>query len=87
MEKKDIIRILLALQEHPENFTDEQLEQLLADNPELADMMLELAMVKKALVTQDVEEETISVDMEWAQFAAEHTKELEELEHEENRRN
>ncbi len=84
MEKKDIIRILLALQEHPENFTDEQLEQLLADNPELADMMLELAMVKKALVTQDVEEETISVDMEWAQFAAEHTKELEELDKQES---
>lgn len=82
MEKQEKIRLLLAMQEHPENYTDEQLRKLLADDPELADMIRHLTLVKQALAKQDAEEESISVDEEWAAFATEHGDELDALDKE-----
>ena len=70
--KQDKIDLLLSMQEHPENYSDEQLKQMLADDPELADLLEQLAQTKRAFVKRETEEEAISVEDEWAKFASEH---------------
>ena len=70
--KQDKIDLLLSMQEHPERYSDEQLKQMLAEDPELADLLEQLAQTKRAFVKRETEEETISVKDEWAKFASEH---------------
>ena len=66
--KKDKIDLLLSMQEHPEDYSDEQLKQMLADDPELAELMEQLAQTKRALMKQETEEEAVDVDAEWQKF-------------------
>lgn len=80
MEKQDKIRLLLSVQEHLEQYTDEQLQQMIADDPELAWQLEQLALTKQALVKHEVDEEVVPVEEEWQKFAAEHADELETLE-------
>lgn len=75
MEKNNKIRRLLSVQEHPERYSDEQLLQLLSDK-ELAELMQQLALLKQAVVSHDVDREEIPVDTEWARFSATHASEL-----------
>ena len=49
MKNQDKINLLLDIQEHPEKYSDEQLNSLLAEDTELAEMMDELATTKRAL--------------------------------------
>lgn len=79
MEQQDKIRLLLSMQEHPEQYTDEQLHQMIADNPELAEQLEQLALTKQAFVKQEADEETIPVEEEWQKFAMEHADEIEAL--------
>ena len=79
MEQQDNMHILLSMQEHPEQYTDEQLHQLIADNPELAEQLEQLALTKQAFVKHEADEEVIPVEDEWQKFAAEHADEFEAL--------
>lgn len=79
MEQQDKIRLLLSMQEHPEQYTDEQLHQMIADDPELAEQLEQLTLTKQAFVKQEADEETIPVEEEWQKFAMEHADEIEAL--------
>ena len=80
MEQQETIRLLLSIQEHPELYTDEQISKMLADNPQLAELMEQLAQTKRAFVKQEADMEDIPVDDLWEQFASEHEEELDHLE-------
>ena len=79
MEQQDKIRLLLSMQEHPEQYTDEQLHQMIADNPELAEQLKQLTLTKQAFVKQEADEEAIPVEEEWQKFYSEHADEIEAL--------
>ena len=79
MEKQDKIHLLLSMQEHPEQYTDEQLLQMLADDPELAEQLEQLALTKQTFVKHEADEEAVPVEDEWQKFAAEHAEELKAL--------
>lgn len=64
MEHEEKIRLLLSMQENPNQFSDEQLHQMLADDPELTEMLDQLALTKRAFVKQEADDEAIPVDEE-----------------------
>ena len=76
MEQQDKIHLLLSLQEHPENYTDEQITALFADDPELAELAEQLAFTKRAFAKREAEHEQIPLDDLWEQFAEEHADEF-----------
>lgn len=80
MKQQERIRLLLSIQEHPENYTVEQINQMLADDPELAELMEQLAMTKRAFTKQEVDKEDIPMDDLWEQFAALHAEEFDDHE-------
>ena len=80
MKNQDKINLLLDIQEHPEKYSDEQLNSLLAGDTELAEMMEELATTKRALTKQEADEEEIDVNKAWEEFEAEHHLEFDEPE-------
>ena len=67
MEQNEKIRLLLDVQEHPGNYTDEELERLLGDE-EMAALLQGLATAKRAMAEASVPD----VDAEWEQFEREH---------------
>ena len=79
MEQQDKIRLLLSMQEHPEQYTDEQLQLMIADDPELAEQLEQLTLTKQAFVKQEADEEAIPVEEEWQKFYSEHADEIEAL--------
>ncbi len=68
MMQEDITNRILDAQEHPEHYTDEQLEEILAE----AD---NLALLKRAMEMEDTNCENIDVEAEWAAFEAKHPEE------------
>jgi len=64
--------------QHPEQLTDEQLQQILADD-EMRQLVLQLGFAKRAFKHQDVKNDTPDVDNEWEQFAAAHAEKLDAL--------
>ena len=70
MEQNETIRRLLDMQEHPENYSEEQLRQILADD-EMASLIEQLAQTKRAFIHRDMKEEEIPVDEEWERFSEE----------------
>lgn len=72
MEHEEKIRILLSMQEKTNQYSDEQLQQMLADDPELAEMLDQLALTKRAFAKQEADDEAIPVDEEWQKFSAAH---------------
>ena len=79
MEHEERIRILLSMQEHPELYSDKQIQQMLDDDLELAELLEQVAWTKQALVKQEVNEEIIPVEEEWRKFSASHTEELDAI--------
>ena len=79
MEHEERIRILLSMQEHPERYSDEQIQQMLDDDLELAELLEQVAWVKQAFVKQETDEEVIPVEEEWRKFRASHTEELDTI--------
>ena len=71
---KQRIEQLLEMQEHPERFTDLQIRQAFADDPELKVMMEQLAFAKRTLKNEEVQRANPSVDSEWEKFVAAHKK-------------
>ena len=70
MEQNETIRRLLDMQEHPEDYSEEQLRQILADD-EMASLMEQLAQTKRAFIRRDMKDEEIPVDEEWERFSEE----------------
>ena len=70
MEHEERIRRLLSMQEHLEQYSDEQLQQMFADDPKLAEQFELLVLTKQAFVRREANEETVSVEEEWQKFKA-----------------
>ncbi len=79
MEHEERIRILLSMQEHPEQYSDEQIQQMLADDLELAELLEQLAWTKQAFVKQEADEEVVPVEEEWREFSENHAEELDAI--------
>ena len=78
MTEEQRIEWLLELQEHPEQLTDEQLQQILADD-EMRQLVKQLGFAKRALKHDELNNDTPDVEGEWEKFAANHSEELEIL--------
>ena len=78
MTEEKRIEWLLELQEHPEQLTDEQLQQILADD-EMRQLVQQLGFAKRAFKQDALKNDTPDVEGEWEKFAASHSEELEIL--------
>ncbi|MBQ5462138.1 MAG: DUF4974 domain-containing protein, partial [Bacteroidaceae bacterium] len=79
MEHEERIRILLSMQEHPERYSDKQIQQMLDDDSELAELLEQVAWTKQAFVKQEADEEVVPVEEEWQKFSANHAEELDTI--------
>ena len=75
------IEWLLELQDHPEQLTDEQLQQILADD-EMRQLVQQLGFAKRAFKHEASKNDTPDVEGEWEKFAASHANELVTLDEE-----
>ena len=75
------IEWLLELQDHPEQLTDEQLQQILADD-EMRQLVQQLGFAKRAFKHEAFKNDTPDVEGEWEKFAARHANELVTLDEE-----
>ena len=80
MKNQDKIELLLDIQEHPEKYSDEQLNSMLAEDEELAEMMEQLATTKRAMTKEEAEDEQLDMDALWQEFEAKHELEFDEPE-------
>jgi ferric-dicitrate binding protein FerR (iron transport regulator) len=80
MKNQDKIELLLDIQEHPEKYSDEQLNSMLAEDEELAEMMEQLATTKRAMTKEEAEDEQLNMDALWQEFEDEHELEFDEPE-------
>ena len=78
MTEEQRIEWFLELQDHPEQITDEQLQQILADD-EMRQLVQQLGIAKRAFKHDALKNDTPDVDAEWEKFAASHSEELEIL--------
>ena len=78
MTEEKRIEWLLELQDHPEQLTDEQLQQILADG-EMRQLVKQLGFAKRAFKHDALKNDTPDVEGEWEKFAASHSEELEIL--------
>ena len=78
MAEEKRIEWFLELQEHPEQLTDEQLQQILADD-EMRQLVQQLGFAKRAFKHDELKIDTPDVDAEWEKFAASHAEELDAL--------
>ena len=85
MAEEKRIEWFLELQEHPEQLTDEQLQQILADD-EMRQLVQQLGFAKRAFKHDELKIDTPDVDAEWEKFAASHAEELDALDEGERRR-
>ena len=69
------IEWLLELQDHPEQMTDEQMQQILADD-EMRQLVQQLGIAKRAFKHDELADDTPDVEGEWEKFAASHANEL-----------
>ena len=81
MTDEQRIEWLLELQEHPEQLTDEQLQQILADD-EMRQLVQQLGFAKRAFKHDALKSDTPDVDAEWEKFAASHAEALDALDEE-----
>ena len=75
MTEEKRLEWLLELQEHPEQLTDEQLQQILADD-EMRQLVQQLGFAKRAFKHDALKNDTPDVEGEWEKFAASHANEL-----------
>ena len=81
MTEEQRIEWFLELQDHPEQITDEQLQQILADD-EMRQLVQQLGFAKRAFKHDALKNDTPDVDAEWEKFAASHANELDALDEE-----
>ena len=61
--------------QHPEQLTDEQMKEILADD-EMRQLVQQLGFAKRAFKYDELKSDTPDVDAEWEKFAASHAEEL-----------
>ena len=66
---------LLELQDHPEQLTEKQLQQIFSDY-EMLQLVQQLGFAKRAFKHDSLKNDTPDVDAEWEKFAANHANEL-----------
>ena len=64
--------------QHPEQLTDEQMKEILADD-EMRQLVQQLGFAKRAFKYDALKNDTPDVESEWEKFAASHSEELEIL--------
>ena len=74
MEKNEKIQLLLDMQEHPENYSEQALETMLED-PEVRELMEAAAQLKQAMTWENESKNTANVDAEWQRFSKTHYNE------------
>ena len=72
MERDEKIQLLLDMQEHPEQFSEQALKTML-DDPEVRELMEATAQLKQAMMSD--ENNVNDVDAEWQRFAQTHLTE------------
>ena len=72
MERDEKIQLLLDMQEHPEQFSEQALQTML-DDPEVRELMEATAQLKQAMMSD--ENDASNVDAEWQRFAQIHLTE------------
>ena len=77
---RQLIERLLELQEHPEQVTDEQLQQALND-PQMRELVEQMAFAKRAFKNEELEAKEPDVEGEWEKFAAKNFDEGNETQH------
>ena len=82
MTEEQRIEWLLELQDH--QLTDEQLQQILADD-EMRQLVQQLGFAKRAFKHDAIKNDTPDVDAEWEKFAARHAEALDALDEEEHK--
>ena len=78
MTEEQRIEWLLELQDHSEQLTDEQLQQIYADD-EMRQLVQQLGFAKRAFKHDELKNDSPNVDDEWEKFAVRHTEELDAL--------
>ena len=78
MTEQQLIERFLELQEHPEQMTDDELQQFL-DNPQMQELTEQMAFAKRAFKSREMGNEAPDVEKEWAKFAATHFEEEETM--------
>ncbi|MDO5490392.1 MAG: DUF4974 domain-containing protein [Bacteroidaceae bacterium] len=78
MTEQQLIERFLVLQEHPEQMTDDELQQFL-DNPQMQELTEQMAFAKRAFKSREMGNEAPDVEKEWAKFAATHFEEEETM--------
>lgn len=73
MTDEQLIAEFMELQEHPEQVTDSQLNDLL-DSGQMQELVEQIAFAKRAFKHEEMQTAIPSVDEEWAKFAAAHSK-------------
>lgn len=71
MEKNERIQMLLDMQEHPENYSEQALKTMLED-PEVRELMEATALLKQAMIWENARKNAVNVDAEWQRFAGQH---------------
>ena len=71
MEKNEKIQLLLDMQEHPENYSEQALKTMLKD-PEVRELMEATELLKQAMIWENARKSTVNVDVEWQRFAGQH---------------
>ena len=74
MELNEKIQMLLDMQEHPENYSEQTLETMLKD-PEVRELMEAAAQLKQAMTWENESKNTANVDAEWHRFSKTHYNE------------
>lgn len=71
MEKNEKIQMLHDMQEHPENYSEQELKTMLKD-PEVRELMEATALLKQAMTWENSRKNTVNVDAEWQRFSGQH---------------
>ena len=74
MDKYGKIKMLLDMQEHPEQFSEQELEQMLSD-AEAQELMEATAQLKRAMKNDEFSISEQEIEDEWQTFAANHLAE------------
>ena len=74
MDKYGKIKMLLDMQEHPEQFSEQELEQMLSD-AEAQELMDATAQLKRAMKNDEFSISEQEIEDEWQAFAANHLAE------------
>lgn len=71
MELNEKIQMLLDMQEHPENYSEQALETML-ENPDVRELMEATAQLKQAMTWEETGKEPVNTGAEWQRFAKTH---------------